>query len=143
MEAEPKNYEIAYLVSPLVPEEDLFGEAGKITGFIQDIKGFIRHIEEPRRRALAYPINKFREAYFGWTQFFAHPAAVADLEKKLKLEPNIIRFLIVKAEERQTEQHIIRQGTTGRTAKTATPPAESEKIDLGALDKRLEEILGK
>lgn len=143
METEPKNYEIAYLISPQVAAEDAFGEAGKITGFIQDAKGFIGHIEEPKRKTLAYSIKKFREAYFGWTRFSIGSRELSELEKKLSREPNIIRFLIVHADETPPERYPLRHGAARKTQKSAVPPAEKERMDIGELDKRLEEILGK
>lgn len=145
MEIGSKNYEIAYLVSPQTPEEDVFGEAGKITGFIQDAKGFVGHIEEPRKIRLAYPIKKQKEAYFGWTSFNMTPEGLGNLEKKLKLEKAIFRYLTVIAEEEPFRPRLPRRAPSTKIVSLA--PAEGaapeEKINIEELDKRLEEILGK
>jgi len=149
METEQKKYEIAYIVSPKVPEADVVGEAGKITGFIQDANGIIGYIDEPRPRRLAYPINKFRDAYFGWTRFSTMPENLAAIEKKLKLDENIIRFLIVEAEEVPVAEIRTPRPRPSFVPKIRTAPApqaetpEKEKMDIGELDKKLEEILGK
>lgn len=140
MDQETRQYEIAYLVSANIPEEDVFGRAGKITGFIQDAKGLISHIEEPKKRRLAYPIKKFNEAYFGWTRFSMLGENLAEFEKKLKQEAAIIRYLVVTFEEVPPER-------VPRQLKTYTPrpptTAPEERMNIEELDKRLEEILGK
>ena len=114
--------------------------AGKITGSIQDAKGLVGHIEEPKRRRLAYPIKKLSEAYFGWTRFSMSPENLADFEKKLKQEPAIIRYLVVIFEEVVPERIF-------RPRPTYTPrqpsPVPEERMNIEELDKRLEEILGK
>lgn len=142
METDARHYEIAYLISPLVSEENVFGEAGKITGFLQDTHGVLGHIEEPKKIRLSYPIKKFREAHFGWTRFFIHPKYIADLEKKLTREETIIRYLIVEAEEEPVVTRLPKPRPEPRAEKPA-PPQPEEKIDIEELDKRLEEILGK
>ncbi|MDO8560625.1 MAG: 30S ribosomal protein S6 [bacterium] len=145
MDIEGKQYEIAYLISPKTKEEEVFGEAGKITGFIQDTaNGLIDHIAEPKQIRLAYPINKSRDAYFGWTRFTVKPEALADFEKKLKLEKAIMRYLIVEAEEEPVRTRILRPQAPVALAKPdETPTAGEEKVNMEELNKRLEEILGK
>ena len=83
MDIEPKNYEISYLISPNVSEEQIFGVAGKITSLIQDAKGIANKIEEPKKIKLAYPVQKQRMAYFGWTTFAMLPENLEEFKKKL------------------------------------------------------------
>lgn len=150
MDSDPKNYELAYLLSPALPEGEVLGYAGKLTGVIEDEKGAIRHIETPRRRRLEYPIKKEWTAYFGWTTFAIAPAAIAQIEKKVKESPQLLRHLIVE-EEIETRRPFLRpitpRPTAGMGAAPRAIPREEEKpeekLDLEALDKRLEEILGK
>ena len=144
MESASKNYEIAYLISPKIKEEDVFGEAGKITGFIQSAaNGLIGHIAEPKQIRLAYSINKSRDAYFGWTRFTINQDTLADFEKKLKLEKAIMRYLIVEAEEEPIRTRVMRPRMPLAMPKPSGPPPAEEKVNMEELDKRLEEILGK
>ena len=147
MEQEPKNYEIAYLLSPSISEEEVLNHAGRVSALIEEQKGIIKHLQEPRKHKLSYAINKERNAYFGWTTFRLQPDSVAALEKKLKTHAPILRYLIVE-EETRLKAPVFRIGT-GKPGmqKQAAIPREAEKseekLDLEALDKRLEEILGK
>lgn len=151
MDSEAKNYEIAYLISPDVAEDEVFGEAGKITGFIQDAHGLVGHIEEPRARRLAYPMKKFRNAYFGWMSFTATPERIADLEKRVRAEKSVIRFFISE-EVKRPAAHARPMREMRRApresledVKPFEPQAakEEDKVKIEELDKRLEEILGK
>lgn len=148
MDSETKNYELAYLLSPALPEEKILEYAGKMSGAIEEEKGIIRHMETPRKRRLAYPIKKEASAYFGWTTFAMAPAAVAQIEKKVKETPQLLRHLIVE-EEIETRRPMLRPLSPRPVAGQPRPiiPREAErpeeKLDLEALDKKLEEILGK
>ncbi len=153
MDSEPKNYEIAYLISPGVAEDQVYGEAGKITGFIQECHGLVSHISEPKSRRLSYPIGKQMAAYFGWTAFTLAPGNLKDLEKKIKSEKDIIRYFIT-TEVKKPVGHMRPIGRVGQPrpmresdaeAKpfVAQAPKEEDKVKIEELDKRLEEILGK
>ena len=100
MDSEVKNYEITYLISPDVAEDQVFGEAGKVTTFIQDAHGIVGRIEEPKQRRLAYPIRKSRQAYYGWTTFVIAPERIAEVQKRLAAERHILRSLIVEEVKR-------------------------------------------
>lgn len=153
MDSEVKSYEIAYLISPDIAEEEVFGEAGKITGFIQDAHGVVGRIEEPKKRKLAYPIEKRAVAYFGWTTFSVAPEKIAEIERHLAPEKNILRSLIVEEVKRPVYEFRPRFGrAVGRAparelgevkAFTPAPPKEEDQMKIEELDKRLEEILGK
>ena len=143
---DPKNYELAYLLSSSLAEGEILTYAGKLSMFIEEAKGAIRRVEEPRRRRLAYPVQKQKEAYFGWTTFAMSPDNLAALEKKLKMEKVLLRHMIVEEEIEKRPPMMLRT-IPSRPAKPRpiAPRAEEpqEKLDLEALDKKLEEILGK
>ena len=154
-DAETKNYEIAYLISAEIPEDEVVGVVGKITGAIQDSHGLVGRINEPKQRRLAYPIKIERtnhtHAHFGWTRFTITPDEFAELEKKLKLEKNIVRYLIIEEVKRQVFEPRFRQDRQRRipdqpleTIRAFTPqaPKEEDQTKLEELDKQLEEILG-
>ena len=46
--------------------------------------------------------NKFNKAYFGWTKFIMDSQRVLELKKHLDLNPNFIRFLILKTVKENT-----------------------------------------
>jgi small subunit ribosomal protein S6 len=50
------------------------------------------------RRTLAYPINNHREGTYVLMQTKMLPSSLVDLERDLKLSEEIIRYLLVRAE---------------------------------------------
>lgn len=144
--AEPKNYELAYLFTSSITEEEVLTRVGKLIALIEENKGAIRHVEELRKVRLAYPIKKEKVAYFGYTTFTFAPELLASLEKKIK-DKEILRFLLVEEEigKRPPAFRIVPSRPTLPKQKVIPreEPKAEEKLDLEALDKKLEEILGK
>lgn len=148
MDSISKNYELAYLLAPSMTDEEALAEAGKLSMLIETEQGMIRHLETPKKRKLMYAIKKHTMGYFAWTTFSAAADAIARLDKKIKIAPAVLRHMIVE-EQIETRTPYIRSFTprAGAAAAPKAIPREEqkpdEKLDLEALDKRLEEILGK
>lgn len=151
MNSDQKNYELAYLLSSSISEAELSVVIAKLATIIQENKGVIRRQEEAKKRELSYPIRKQRTAYFGWITFNLSPELVNGLRKKLAGETELLRSLLV---EENMEQYNLPprrmytprpMGPHAKLGVPGTPPKEApeEKLDLEALDKKLEEILGR
>ena len=147
MDSDSKNYELSYLLPPSLSEEDALMRAGKLSKSIEESGGDIRRTDDPKKRKLAYEIKKHGSAYFGVIVFRMPPDHVKELDKKLKAEP-VLRFLI--GEEVPVARPQILRVIPSRPAPTHIPAPrpegpekQEEKLDLEALDKKLEEILGK
>ena len=146
MTSDTKNYELAYLLSPSVSQEEVLTQAGKLTSLIEESKGMIRKVEEPRKRVLAYPVKKQTSAFFGWTTFSMAPEFVPGFEKKLRGQERVLRYMLVEEEEMEVRPFMFRTARTPAPRPRPIPreaPKADEKLDLEALDKKLEEILGK
>ena len=146
MVSNAKKYEIAYLLSPSIPEEEVLTYTGKVTAAIEEAKGAIRRMEEPKRRKLAYHVKKQETAYFGWTTFSVAPEAIKTLEKKMKDVEGVLRHVIIHEEEMRTPIVTLREmrrEPTGAKPPVPALPMEDVSLDLAALDKKLDEILGK
>jgi small subunit ribosomal protein S6 len=57
-------------------------------------------------KPLAYKIKKNRKAHFSLMNIDAPPAAVAEMERRMTLSPDVIRFLTVRVEAHETEPSI-------------------------------------
>ena len=89
-----KNYELT-IISRLNPKTKK-GETDleKIKTELTKI-GKITKEENWGKKSLAYPIQKETEAYYYWFVFGADPKKVSRLDNTLKLNDNIIRYLLV------------------------------------------------
>lgn len=152
MDSETKNYELAYVLSSAIPEDGILTASGKLTAAIEEAKGMVKRAETPKKRRLAYGIKKETNGYFGWTTFSMAPNAVALLEKKIKENKDLLRHVIVEEEIETRIPYVrplgVRRAPAMQRSSASSPPvaaeqAPEEKLDLEALDKKLEEILGK
>jgi len=139
------------LFSPSISEGEVLVEAGKLNKMIEDSGGVIRKAEEPRKKRLAYPVKKEINAYFGWTTFNAEKDAISGINKKIKALAGLLRSMLTEEVEIEYRPQMLRTipsrpaqiRPTKPTAPKTTPETQDEKLDLEALDKKLEEILGK
>lgn len=127
-----KLYELNYLILPDLKEEELKLLQEKIVSLIQEKGGVLVSNTTAVKKLLFYPIKKRTEAFLATLSFQLNPEKLADLEKKLKEEKNILRYLIVSK----------------RVYKKTLPPErpkrtiKREKVELKDIDKKLKEILG-
>jgi small subunit ribosomal protein S6 len=94
-----RSYEFMYIVSPEVEHEDLENVTARIGQMIAERGGEVLRLESWGRRRLAYPIRRFREGYYIVAHIQLEPAAISDLQARLGLAEEVIRYLLVKADE--------------------------------------------
>jgi ribosomal protein S6 len=157
VDSDAKNYEVSYLLSPTLAEAEVLGYTGKLSSLIEELGGTIRRAEQPRKLKLAYEIKKQENAYFGWTTFRLQPQRIAEFEKRFKGHTETLRFLILEEEIEKRKPFIRSVGVrtaVGSPAKISSHEVrepirqtgqapEEKRLDLEALDKKLEEILGR
>lgn len=94
-----RNYEFVYIISPEVEEEDLQGVTERIGRMIADGGGEVVRLDSWGRRRLAYPIRRFREGHYMVAQIQLEGSAISELRARLALTDEVIRYLLVRAEE--------------------------------------------
>jgi len=134
-----KLYELTYLISPDLSEGELKTLQEKINSFIQEEGGTLAEINgelTPIRKRVAYPIKRRDEIYLTTLSFHLEPEKFASLEKKLKSESQILRYLILtKKLLKKVPEVVVRA-----PKKPITKP--KPKVELKEIEKKLEEILG-
>jgi len=103
-------YEVGYLLAPTISEGEVLAVYGFLKELVASFGGEIISDEMPKIIGLAYTMSKvlqnvrhkFDMAYFGWIKFSTDPEKVLELKKKLDLDPNVIRFLIMKTVKENT-----------------------------------------
>lgn len=147
-------YEIGYLVSPSVKEEDVEKVVSQIRQHIEKNGGSFIAEGAPALTRLAYAIS-VREggkridhdrASFGWIKFEAPISAAQALDEALKADTSIIRHIVFRTVREETRAHLkapqlreVRRtdtikSTPKRVEESAAPVSEAE------LDKALEDI---
>lgn len=128
-----KYYELTYLISSELSEEEAKQLQAKITSLIG---GILVKERLPFKKKLAYPIKKQSQAYFSVIDFQVMAEKLIDLEKKLKSEDKILRYLIL------VKPPVKKEKITGVFKKPKIEQPEKEKkVELKEIEKKLEEIL--
>ncbi len=148
-----KIYELGYLLAPTIKEEDISINYGNLKELVISFGGELIADEIPKMINLAYPMpqvksnvrNKWSNAYFGWTKFIMNPEKILELKKNLDLDPNFIRFLILKTVKENTiaAKRFIR-GETYRRPKTKTKSSENQTvipINKEEIDKEIDALV--
>jgi small subunit ribosomal protein S6 len=94
------SYELIFVVQPTVEEEPLSALTEKITQTISELKGNVAQVDPWGKRRLAYPIKKHLEGYYFLMQLELPASEVRSLERSLKLMEDVIRYLIVRKDEK-------------------------------------------
>lgn len=93
------KYELMYILSSTVSDNDVPQISSEIDKFIQDQGGTILTSELQGKKKLAYPIKKTRNGFYVLQSFNFDSLKVSGLDKKLGSLDSIIRHLVVNVEE--------------------------------------------
>ncbi|WP_216831640.1 30S ribosomal protein S6 [Alkalihalobacterium elongatum] len=94
-----RKYEIMYIIAPNLDEAATKELVERFNGVLTNNGAEIEKVEEKGKRRLAYEINDFREGYYVLINVMANPEAIAEFNRLVKINENIIRLLIVKDEQ--------------------------------------------
>jgi len=131
-----KNYELDYLISPIISIEELKNIQEKINSLVQKEGGILDEVNSAIKKKLAYPVKKNQEAFLVNLNFhLASGGLLNNLEKELKEDKNILRYFILTKEKKVPEKAL--RVPRKKTIKQAKP-----KVELKEIEKKLEEILG-
>jgi small subunit ribosomal protein S6 len=92
------NYELMVIIKPLLPEETRGEVQDRLLKLVKKAGGEITSTDVWGKRHLAYEIKGFDEGYYIIYKCELPAAAVAELNQALTLNPDIIRFLLIKEE---------------------------------------------
>jgi small subunit ribosomal protein S6 len=94
-----RDYELTIVVRPDVEDTGLAALLEKIKGLISTAGGQGIQVEPWGRRHLAYPIKKITEAQYFLIRAQLPAQALRELERNLRLTEEVLRFLLVRADE--------------------------------------------
>lgn len=92
------KYELAVVVSAKLEDEERAAVIEKVKGQIARFGGTVTNVDEWGKKRLAYEIQKMREAFYYFIKFDAEPTVPGEVEKRIRIMDNVIRFLCVKDE---------------------------------------------
>ena len=92
------KYELALVVSAKVEDEVRDAVVEKAKGYITRYNGVITDVEEWGKKKLAYEIQKMKEAYYYFIHFESDAETPSEIEQRIRIMDNVMRYLVVKKE---------------------------------------------
>lgn len=109
---EPRAYELMAIIVPELADEDLTNQVQKISSHITSATGAIKETltDSPwGRRRLAYSVRHnsqdYRDGYYILFHFDLQPSRTTEIERELKLDINVMRYLLVHDDPKAGEQN--------------------------------------
>ena len=94
------KYELAVVVSAKIEDEDRAATLEKCKGLIERFGGQVTNVDDWGKRRLAYEVQKMKDAFYYFIQFDAESTVPAEIESRIRIMDNVIRYLCVRQDEK-------------------------------------------
>ena len=93
------NDELAVVVSAKVEDEERAAIVDRCKALIERFGGVITEVDDWGKKRLAYEIQKMKEGFYYFIRFDAESTAPIEIESRVRIMDNVIRYLIVRQDE--------------------------------------------
>lgn len=97
-----RHYEVVFLVHP-DQSEQVNAMVERYRSLIETNQGTIHRLEDWGRRQLAFPINKIHKAHYVLMNIECDAATLTELESAFRFNDAVIRNLVMKRDQADTE----------------------------------------
>ncbi len=94
------KYELAVVVSARIEDEERAAVVDKCKALIERFGGTITNVDEWGKKRLSYEIQKMKEGFYYFIAFESETTAPAEIERRIRIMDNVLRYLIVKQDEK-------------------------------------------
>ena len=94
-----REYELIYLIQPDATPERQKEIHGRVDEIVAQQSGVLLLRDDWGKRNLAYEIDKFQKAEYVLLSYLGDGKIVEEVERSLRLDPDILRFLTVKVSD--------------------------------------------
>ena len=93
------EYELALVIQPTADEARVQALKDRVAEYLTSNGGEVVGVKDWGHRGLAYPIGKYAAGFYSIMRIRMPSKAVAELQRTLRYIEDILRFVIVRAEE--------------------------------------------
>ena len=90
------KYELTLVVNAKIEDEARNAPVEAVKELIARFGGTITNIDDLGNKRLAYELQKMKEGYYYFIQFDAEATTPAEVESRLRIMENVIRFLCIR-----------------------------------------------
>ncbi len=131
-------YELGYHILPTIAQDELEGKVEEIYNLLKDYGAELIMDEAPKLIELAYTMivqrgghnDKYDKAYFGWIKFELEKSKVPELQKELKENQNVLRFILFKTVKEDTRANIDLDAILGKNKKEGKNETEINQNEV-------------
>ena len=124
---EERLYDLIFIVRPATPEDEIKKVLTTVEHACTEKGGNIEKTEHWGTRKLAYRVAKHREGIYVYQQIRTqHHELIAELERRLRVQDVVIKYLTVRLDEdlkRQKKLQAKREARAARRPRRTTAPA--------------------
>ncbi len=119
-------YETLFVVKPTLTEQEIASQVAKIKDILTREGAELIATDDMGMRRLAYVVEKQTRGYYTVLYYKAEGSKIAEIERNLKINEDIIKFLTVKyATKKEMAQF---DKMVAATSKNAKAPASKEVV---------------
>lgn len=131
-----RRYETIFIIRPSAGEEEINRVVESTSQIILDDKGSIIELNKWGMKKLAYLIKKESLGYYVYCDFAGTPAAVAEIERKFRIDDLVLKYLTIKTADSIKEEEIEQAVLAAEQKRTI--PSDNQDTD-GASDDSAEQ----
>ena len=90
------KYELVLVVNAKIEDEARTAVVDKAKAYVERFGGTVTEVEDWGKKKLAYEIQHMKEGFYYFIQFEADAACPAELEKRVRIMDNVLRYLVVR-----------------------------------------------
>jgi small subunit ribosomal protein S6 len=94
-----RDYELVFVVHPDLDDSSFNEVVERVKGWITTAGGQVSKVDLWGKRKLAYPLRKQKEGQYVVMKTQMNPSFCAELERNLRFQEPVMRFLIAAEEE--------------------------------------------
>ncbi|MBD5607744.1 MAG: 30S ribosomal protein S6 [Desulfovibrio sp.] len=99
-----RQFETMLLISPELSADAREGLLNSLVGVIEREGGKVEEVDQWGMRDLAYPVRKLMRGFYVRLVYAAPSSLVAELERNIRINDGIFKFLTVKLSEKAEEE---------------------------------------
>lgn len=99
------TYELTYIINPVISDDHTKNLVRRVNKFIEENDGSVLEVDEWGNQRLSYSIDKKRSGYYVNMYFKAPGTLIGQLERNMRIEDNILRFLTLRMDAKMMRHY--------------------------------------
>jgi small subunit ribosomal protein S6 len=123
-----KRYDLVFITLADLPNEEIDAVVERYSSIVTNMKGMMIRVNRWGKRKLAYLIGKQSRGYYVMMDFAGTGSIVSELERNLKFDEKILKYMTVKQADSITPEEIEKE-ISGVPAEAEEKPAEAAEAE--------------